>query len=552
MKNKIRYAFMTFVSVVCLAGALSSCSDELSEKTLPYLFRPVNFAVTLNSVNATLSWAAVDSAKSYTVQISQDSLAFKNIISTYTTTNLNYTLELAGNTRYSARVRANASDTTKDSKYNATLTFKTPTENIFNGYGTSENTNTVYSAYMTALNTLDIKWLPGASVTHLILTNSSGVRDSVLISSTEGTNGEKIISGLSNSTYTVQIYNNTYLRGTTTGIVEGDVLLNSGDNIATAIANATAGQVILLAAGATFTTGSAAISFNQNIKLRGLSASNRPVVCMTSGVPTSTANMLAFTAGSTINSVQFENIDFNGYCSNNTAATEIGYLFNSGVLCNVNALTFTNCILRNFGNTPMRMQKGTGQVISTLSFNGCTIYNIGFSSTYAIVNINNSADYINNISFANCTIYDFKGAFILRTATSVTVTMSSISISNCTFNQSTQDTGTSRCFIDLNGVTGVTNGVIIQNCILGSNGTIAAGIRSATSPTITGTYYTSDYNDNSAAVVSASLGAYSIMAKMTAYSGTSTALWTAPLTGNFTLLTSSFAGKGVAGDLRWY
>lgn len=555
MKTKIQHLLLACISTIFLGGILASCSDKLSELQLPYLFRPINFAVSVSGVNATFSWAAVDSAKSYTIQISQDSLQFSNIISTTTTTNLSYSIELAGLTRYSARVRANASDTTKNSKFNSTLTFKTPAENIFSGFGTNVGTGTLVSAYMTAMNSLDIKWLPGANVTHLILT-ASGVRDSVPISSAEALAGAKTVTGLTNASYTVQIYNNTRLRGTTTGLVEGDVYVTTGAQLASAIASATAGQVIVLAPSTTYSLGSAKVSFPTSVKLRGLQPTNRPVVCMTSGSVSTTSTMLGFTASSTMDYVKFENIDITGYADNNTSGTKIGYLFNNSTMATVGTLSFTNCLIRNFSNTPMRLQGSTGQRISNLTFLGCTIYDIGFGSTYAIVNVNNTTDYIDNISFTNCTAFNFKGSFILRTATSVSVSMGSIAVTNCTFNQSTQDGTTTRCFIDANGVTGITSGIKVQNCIFGSNGTIGAGIRAGTtasplSATLTGNYYTSDFNDNSSAIT-ATFGTYSIMGKITSYSGASTALWNSPTTGDFTLKDATFAGKGSAGDLRWY
>ena len=80
----------------------------------------------------------------------------------------------------------------------------------------------------------------------------------------------------------------------------------------------------------------------------------------------------------------------------------------------VSKLSFANCNMHNFGNTPMRVQGTKNQVIDSLSINGCIINDIGFSSTYAIVN-SNSADLINAIEITNSTIYNFKGSLVLRT-----------------------------------------------------------------------------------------------------------------------------------------
>lgn len=536
MKRIKNISLMAFFTVICVLGVFNSCTEEPQLKSLPYLFRPINFAATMNGTAVTLNWAKVDSAVNYTLQVSTDSVNFTNPVVNVTTSDLFYVKELAGNTIFFARIRANANDSTKNSKFNFSLTFKTPKENIFGGY----------TMAMSAMNTLDIKWLPKANVTHLVLTAKDNTTQTVTISSAEALAGEKNVASLSNSTYKVEIYNNTILRGTVNAVVEGDYYLNTGDDLPTTITNASAGQVIVLAPGGLFQTGSATYRFSQDIKVRGLLTTNLPVICMTSA--TSTSSMLGFVDGSTMNSVKFENIDFTGYAGNTTAGTKIGYLFNNNVMTTVKSLSFRNCNLHNFGNTPMRLQGGKNQVVDTLSFNGCVINDIGFSSTYAVVN-SNSADFFNTINFTNCTVYNFKGSLVLRTGQ----TLNSINVTNCTINQGMQDAGTARYLIDTNNATfNGSGGINIKNCVLGSTGAAAGanGIRNTTGTvTITGSYYTSDYVDDP---IPLGLTSSSIKSKMTSYSGTSTALWNGPTTGDFTLKDTGFAGKGSAGDIRWY
>jgi len=552
MKKLKNISIMAFLITCFFIGSFSSCKEEVN-LVMPRLFRPINFNVETNKTVATFAWAPVDSAVSYTLKLSTDSLDFKVPVLDTTITTLTFVKELAGETKYFAHLYANSSDTSKikNSEFNK-ISFITPAENIFLGFGTSNNTGKLYSAYMTDVNTLDIKWIPGANTTHLILTSADeSIRDSVVISSSEAAAGEKLVSSLSNSNWTIKIYNNKILRGKTSGVIEGDIVLNSGDDLPTAITNATAGQVIVLAPGVSFPMGGATYRLSKNIKLRGLSATNRPIVCMTGGTPTSTSSMLGFVDQSSMNYVKFENIDFTGYCDNNTASTKIGYLFNNNLKTQVNSLTFTNCNMHNFGNTTMRVQAAKSQVIDTLSFNGCVINEIGFSSTYAIVN-SNSADYFKNIYFNNCTVYNFKGSLILRTTTApapIEVTMGTISITNCTINQGMQDGGSARYLIDANN-TPITSGITINNCIFGSSGAAmgANGIRSTAITTITGSYFTTDYVDDP---IPAGLTSTSIKAKMTAYSNSSTALWNSPTTGDFKLKDVTFAGKGFAGDLRW-
>jgi hypothetical protein len=560
--KKIKNSFLLAIfTVIFVSGVFSSCNDELQLKSLPYLFRPVGFNASINKTIVTISWAEVDSAKSYTLQVSTDSLFRTRLVDT-TTTKLSFTKEYAGETKFFARIRSNDRDSTKDSKFNnkfsdGTYSFTTPKENIFLGYGTSNNTGTLYSAYMTDVNTLDIKWAPGSNATHLILQSADGnTKDSVHISGSEALAGEKIVSSLSNSIWSIKIFNNTILRGTTSGLIEGDIVLSSGGDLVGALNGASAGQVIVLAPGAVFSMGIGTYRFSKDIKIRGLSVKNRPVLCMTSGA-TTTSSAFGFVDGSSMNYVKFENIDFTGFCDNSSTNTKIGYLINNNVATHVKSLSFKNCNLHNYGNTPMRLQGSKAQAIDTLAFNGCIINEVGFASTYAVVNTNTN-DNFGNIYFSNCTVYNFKNGFIVRqTTAAVPVVMGNVNITNCTINQGIQDPAAIRYLMDLNFVTFVPGGgITIKNCILGQTGSLvgAAGVRStiaSTAITNTGSYYTSDYVDETIVGTAPNTFSYTIKAAMTAYSGLSTSLWNSPSTGDFSLKDSAFKGKGVAGDLRY-
>ena len=551
IKNRLFPAFIAFVISV---GAFTSCNDDTQLKSLPYLFRPINFNVSLYKTVATISWAKVDSAKAYRLQISTDSL-YKTLVTDTTITQLIFTKELAGETSFYARIKTIASDTTKNSKYNSTLTFKTPKENLFIGFGTKNNTGNLYSAYMNNAKTLDIKWQPAANTTHLILTSADGsVRDSVSLLSADITTGEKVVPALNNSTWKVQIYNGKILRGTTYGLVEGDIILTSGGDLSATLNNATAGQVIILTGGFNYTLGGSEYKFSKNVKIRGTSPSvNRSVVCLTNiGVttpPTGSSNMMSLVTASALDSIVFENLDISGYVDNNPANVKIGYLYSNKVASTLSNLKFINCNIHNFGNTPTRVSGGTNQVITNLTYNGCVINDIGFTSTYAIVNTN-SADLINNINLLNSTIYNFKGSLITRTGSS----LSSITISNCNINQGMQDGSSARYLLDLNTATfNGSGGVSIKNCIFGQTGapstTVGAnGFRGTVIPVITGSYYTTDYIDDP---TPAGLTSTSLKSKMNAYSGKSTDLWNGPSTGDFSLKDTNFAGKTSSGDLRW-
>jgi len=533
---------LALTAVTFFGGLFTSCKEDSNLLELPYLFRPINVNASLNGVRATITWSTVSNATNYTIEIYSDSLAFDstNLVLRDTTSSTSYLAELAGETRFSVKVRANASDTTMDSKFNGTLTFKTPAENIFTGF----------QSYMDDIHKTEIKWLPGANVTHLVY-SATGLPDTtVTISASEALAGKIEVSNLPNATYTVKIYNRTIQRGKVNVLVEGDVFLSAAHtaDLVTTLNNATAGQVIVLDSGAVYPIGIASYLFNKNIKVRGRTRTNLPVICMSTGTSSGTAMLGIDTV--TIDKIAFENINFTGYVTNNPSATKIDYLINNGAKFTLETLSFTNCKMHNFGRTPMRLKDGKEQKINYLIYDNCVINEIGFGSTYALVNVN-TKDYINNISFNNCTLYNFKGSLILKTGA---YPMGKVSLTNCTINQADQDPAT-RLLFDFNtAVFSATDGITIKNCIFGSTGptaggSIAAGLRpSNATVTVTGCYFTTDYIDETP------VGTinYTIKGKMTSYSGASSALWNDPLNGVFTLKDAAFAGKGIAGDPRWY
>ena len=518
--------------IALFATSCTDMLDEITDLNTDRLFRPIGLTYTLNKTEVTLKWAKVDGADSYTLQITDID---GNIIIEEDLAKTEFVKELAGATDYVVKLRANATDAAKNSLFNSSVTFRTPAENIFGEY----------NSYMSAMNTITLKWTPGVNVTAVKLTKADETTSTVDISADEKAAGVKVISTLENSTYKVEVFNGEFKRGGVDIVVEGDVYLSAGDDLLAAIAAATAGQVIVLEPGALFLTGGSVYRFDKNIKIRGLLPTNLPILAMTAGTPTATSNMLGFADGSVIDYVKFQNIDFTGYCNNDPTSIKIGYLFNNNLMTTVNTLSFDNCKLHNLGNTPLRVQGGKNQVIENVIFKNSTIFDIGFSSTYAIVN-SNSADFINTITFDGCTIYNFKGSLVLRTGQP----LKAINIKNCTINQGMQDASSSRYLIDANTATFET-GITIEKCVFGNVGGAlgANGVRNTTGTlTVTGSYYTSDYVDDPITVVTS----YSIRKYMTAFSGASTALWNDPVNGDFKLKASVFAGKGTAGDLRWY
>jgi hypothetical protein len=520
--------------MISLFGVKSCKETEENETNLPYLFRPVGIKLDIKKTNVKISWYEVANAKGYNIQISTDSLLFENLVVNDTVLTTSYEVELGGGLTYSLRIKAIGESSDKDSKFNVYGLFTTGTENLFEGY----------NQVMTSFGTFSIKWAPNSSVTNIVI-KSEGQQDKVIeISAEEAQSGTKTVSNLTNGTYTIEIYNNQFKRGSVTVKVEGDYVMNPGDTLSKAISAIKDGGTILVKPG-NYNVGSAALSISKSIKIKGFNPDSLPVFYMDAAA-SNTTNMLTIATTSRLNYIIFENISFNGYRGLDPSGM-IGYIFNQGSECNVGKIMFDNCIIQHVGRTPLRVKDPGNKVIDTVIFNKCLIFDIGNESTYAIINNNITGGFINNIFITNSTFNNFAGSIILHNSNN----SKSVLIENCTFNDISTSgaSGTSiRYIVDYNTYI-VENTLNVNNCIFGRTPRqYTEGIRTGagTALTIKGSYCTSDYKDNNSPTIT-----YSIIGYLNAYSGTYSDLWVDPNNNDFHFKDKSFAGKSSTGDPRW-
>jgi hypothetical protein len=520
--------------------SLSSCTKKIDpvvdELSFSRAFTPADFNSQISNITTvTLNWIAVTNVDHYVIEIYEgtDFVADK-LVSTSnvdaSATSFVYVLP-AGDTQFSARISAVSSlEGVADSKW-ISVSFKTLPENLFLGY-VSE---------LSGLGTCTVRWKPGSTVTALSFDN--GTKTSFPVSAAEATAGVKIVTGIAKGKYQISLMNTTFIRGTTKVLIEGDVLLAAGGDLAAAINALPAGGVILLANGSGFSF-AGPITLTNSIKIRGLYATNLPTIFTVLNA----ATYQMFNIGASLtpaDSLVFQNLNISGYPDNNTANTKLRGMFDQDVTlpCNIGSIKFLNCIAHNFDRHLIRLRGTATQVIDKIVIDGSILYDYAFGSNYGVINSSAAASKLNNISITNSTIYYTRGAIISYTNGTA---CQGITIKNCTFNQLAMDNATARFVIDLNTTAGT--GVInISNTIFGttfSNGTISAnGIRPNTmTMAFTGSYYTSDFNDGLT---------FPIKSFLTAYSGASTALWTSPVAGDFHFLDAGFAGKSTAGDPRW-
>jgi hypothetical protein len=526
---------------------LNACKEEIppvvNELTFSRDFTPINLASIISNVTTvTLSWSPAKNSDHYVLEIYQGTdFAASSLIATADISTpavavnvLTYQYVLpAGDTQFSARVKAVSSlEGVADSKW-ASVTFRSGPENLFTGY----------KSEMTGLNECTVRWKPASTATALLFVNGTN-QTSYPITAGEMAAGVKVLSSIPNAKYEIRLMNSTFVRGKTNIFLEGNVMLASGGDLLAAITAANPGDVILLPQGNPFVfTGNAII--NKSIKIRAVFNTNLPTLYVASGASTTAPMFLIDPSLTTADSIVFQNVNLTGYINNSSAEGMVTGVYDQGTsnACNIGTLRFEGCVLNHFSRHLIRLRGTATQSINNFIVNNCVLFDYGTNSTsYGIISSNTAAGTINNINFSNSTIYNFLSYLVLYSNNAASA---SIVVKNCSLNQITYTTGsTSRYIIDANATT-LSGGISIQNCIFGI--TAAAhtnGVRTTATLTISNSYRTTDFDD-------AFTPAYSIMSSLTAYSGASTALWTDPVNGNFTFLDTNFTGKNTAGDPRW-
>lgn len=531
-KHRLYQIFTTAILLITIGLVVSSCrkmNEWEVDESYARLFRPSEVLAAVDGVTAKLTFKGKPGTSSYMVELSKDSLKFTDIVKKYTAevvkdgNGYSFAIPdlLEPNTQYSARIKGIDATGGKEESEWASVAFKTKTEQIMYPVDVADLT----------INTAKLSWKIPNQVTHIMIgTNRYD------ISAQEMTLGAKVISGLTPATaYTAVLYFNTSIRGTSTfttisTLPTGPNVINvkAGDDLAALVQSAANGTIFVLLQGAVFNSDAAVtIPSGVSLTIYGEDGPNKPIVAFN-----------GITLPAVTGTLRFENIDFTGFANGNPAGSKRNYIFNQGTANTTAEINFENCTIRNFVNTPMRLQSANVITIDKFTINKCLVYDIGDNNangTYAFINTNGATNgKINNISIKNSTFYKIGlGLIIHNTAPSV-----SLAIENCTFNHTT---GNGRIFIDYNAQTVGT--FTFNNNIFGktlSPAATAKGIRySGTNLVVNNSYVTSD------AVLTGNTFA------ATAYAAPSTQLFANPDNGDFKIIDNAFAGKATAGDPRW-
>jgi hypothetical protein len=537
----INTIFCTTILAGILSTGIVSCkkfNDWNADESSGRLFHPTELQGIVNGVTVTLRWKPKPSTNTYTIELSKDSLQFSQIVKTYTGSGtkdgdgyINYEIPelLESLTRYSARVKGQDSTESIAASQWTPVTFKTATEQIM---------TTVLDTDKTPY-TVTLKWKVPNHVSHFMLVNAQGVGTKYDITDAEKAAGSKTIVSLTpDKSYTAVLYLNTAIRGTQTFKLPADLptgpnVINvaATDDLAAMIANVANGTMFVLRQGTRYNVptanGAIIIPNGVSFTIWGEAGVNKPILAFN-----------GLTLPATAGTIKFENLDLTGYENGDPALAKRNYIFNQSTATITSEIIFENCTIRNLVNSPMRIQSANAITIDKFTVNNCLIYDIGDNGTngaYAFINNNVATGKINNITITNSSFTRIGYGLILHNL----APSQAVTISNNTFYNVV---GNARYLIDYN-TQSIASGFIFENNIVSKTYSPAGtgrGIRSATAPTVTNCYKSSDVTFAGNAIPN-----------IIDYSKPGTDLFTDPANNNFLIKDNTFAGKSDSGDPRW-
>ncbi len=535
MKKIIIYTglFAGLIASLVFSGCKEDIDPVVEELEFSRVFSPVGLdAVISNTTTVTLTWSSVKNAEKYLLEIYDGETAPVNLVHSAEVpateeNQVTFTYILpAGDTQFWARIKAVSSlQGVEESKWSQAK-FKTDPENLFDGFET----------FMSAMNACIVQWEPGSTATSLMFVSGASQLPFTL-SAEDLALGGRQVTGLPNGVYEVRLMNGTFVRGRTSVIIEGDVLVPPGGDLKAALDALPSGGVILLVNGASYGLPEVD-TVRTSTKVRGILPGDLPIIYLMTG-----GGNHMFDIGTSMtlsDSLVFQNVDIS--CSYDDA----GLLKHRGLIdqeldaFSIGAIRFKNCIIRNSGRSAIRLRgNAAGQVINSVEFLNCVMYDFAFDSHYGVLNGAATGNFI-NIKFINSTVYKLRGGIINYGSGAG---CQSVVVDNCTFNETTMDAASSRYFIDFGTGNTSTGTLTISDCIFGQSIDRSNGVRPGSMTlSVSGSYYTTDFYDGTTAPVKQ---------LMTAYSGASTSLWSDPAGGGFSFLDKNFAGIETAGAPRW-
>lgn len=548
MKKKFLNTIVRAALCLLLVPGFVSCTlGEIGWPTDPStnrLFTPLIFAAdSLKETSAVIKFNQVIGAKRYILEISEDSLQFDNIIrrvvfdadalrkkaGSVSATDITWFAkfsDLNADSYHSARFMAVNADSTLTSKY-ATVLFKTAAENIIGKVTLAGGGAT-------------ITWHPTTKLSFLKVTKSATPTVNILqadsmITASELADTTKTFNGLDVGTYytaKVCYFDGTKVRvrGTATFKTPGtagsylcvlkptDVLT---DSLNAFVASGKTNVSFVLENGATYNFGSPVVPAGMVHVTFTAPEGVMPVV-----------NVTKFAPATSMDGFLFENIKMQGTGN---------YLFSFGSAINFTDFVFSNCYIDSY-NSILKFSDALSNCQS-ITVDKCVVTN--FSGGYGPFNIGGSKVTVGKLSITNSTFVAQQTQLM-----DVRCKLDKVEVVNCTFyNNSTTNKYAQIFRFGSNDLTPTS--LIVDKCIFaGNNGgstikSINSNYANTASLSFATSYKTSDLP------VSTATGVGFTGIKTVSVTGAN--LFTDPANNIFKIRTDvSFAGRGVAGDPRWW
>ena len=521
-------------SLMMLLVFFAACKKDDVEDSQHRLFRPVGTEALKSEGNwVSASWQAIKGSQSYTVQLSRDT--FKTVDATRTV-DTNYVMfeTLSWNQNYQVQVRANATDTTLNSKMSYLGNVKTAKfPSILISPTSADATD----------EALKVSWTnSGSAVTSIKVLNAadSSLVQEIALTATDVANRYKIITGLpSNTQFIVLLYSGTTLRGVdnySTKQPESGTIIDLRNIIGVpsilrdTLPDIPDGSTVLLRRGETYTI-TTTTNLDRSVKIKSgddLMEPSQAILYFTSN--------FNIKANSNIGFIEFRDVKLysNSYSDR--------YVFNINTACSVGSIIFESCTAEIFRGI-LRTQTNPA-IIDNFTVNNCILDSL---AGYGVITVDVATSKANNISIKNSTIYKAEKIVTSRGNSNTVV------IENCTINEAP---AANNYLIDYStsGTNNVTNGIKVANNIFGAAKLYSTagvrGIRASASTSIdaSNNYTTSDYILVPTVPPAAPTPP---IPNVISYSGSSTTLWQDPINGNFRIKDNTFAGKNNSGDPRW-
>ncbi|MGN6402173.1 MAG: hypothetical protein ACTHMD_17065 [Flavisolibacter sp.] len=409
-----------FIAALFLFVFISCKKNEYnSEVNLPRQFKPGDINITAGETQAVLEWlpslfTTVKNA-TYTVEVAKDA-TFQNIeYSTIVDTSMTTITDsiLAVGQDYFARVKANASGSTKESGWVTSSSFKITGEQIFFQVQDAELKDT----------SVVLRWRTSPGVTKIVITPNGRTAFEVPLDAADVAAEQKQVGGLTElTTYTAEIYKNAIKKGTITFTTKEhsiySVILSAGDDLATAVNDAADGDIIGLADG-TYDLGATSSGFSvdsKNITIASVSGNASEVTILNSD----------FVLKGTGAGIKLSGLGLTGPQSGyiidvNSSATDIGDITIEN--CRISFLTNGYAILR--ANRPSSATMGTLTITNTVGVG------INLNNNYAIAMMDKMK--FTAVVIKNSTFSTFQRT-IVSAATAISGWSATVSIDRCTFN----------------------------------------------------------------------------------------------------------------------